>query len=73
MKKYIIADYLGHYLKDNKIHTKKYEVQFIDCWTNNPNRAKSFINKAEAQEYINTYGMTKLADCKLITITEIGD
>lgn len=41
MKKYIIADYLGHYLKDNKIHTKKYEIQFLEYWTNNPNRAKT--------------------------------
>lgn len=71
MKKYIIVDYLGHYLKDNKIHTKKYEIQFIDYWTNNPNRAKTFINESEALEYIDTYGMRKLSALKLITIEEI--
>ena len=73
MNKYIIKNHLGHYLKDNKIHTKKYEVQFIDSWTNNPNRAKFFINKTEALEYIDTYGMIKLFNVKLITIEEISD
>ena len=72
MKTYVIENWLGHFLVDDKIRPLEngYHI-FTQQWTNFAPKAKHFISEDEANEYIFTYGMDKLRVKGLITVISL--
>lgn len=69
MKKYVIEDWLGHFLMNNKINKKEncYNL-FINEWTNFIHLAKTFTSENEIKKYIFNHGMTQLLNHHLVNI-----